>query len=55
MKYNSNEKNSENSISVEINGIGKMNNRPLLNEIKNNSNSSKNLNSYQKYPHTHIY
>ena len=26
MKYNSNEKNSENSISVEINGIGKMNN-----------------------------
>ena len=48
MKYNSNEKNSENSISVEINGIGKMNNRPLLNEIKNNSNSSKNLNSYQK-------
>ena len=48
MKYNSNEKNSENSISVEMNGIGKMNNRPLLNEIKNNSNSSKNLNSYQK-------
>ena len=46
MKFNPEKVQS--SISLALSGIGKMNNRPLLNEIKSSNNSLKNIVNIQK-------
>ena len=43
VKYNSDKGRGPSSISLAMSGIGKINNRPLLNEIKSNNNSIKNI------------